>query len=524
MRFTVGRKLALLVVVGLVLAGTIGGVAILSGGTIRVATELNTSLNAVNANLAELDMRESDSQIAERDMLLATNDSARKTAADELVTVKAQVDAAWAKADALTVPAAFRQQLTTLKGDYATYLGEVTAQMPILAAIDPAGPEAPPALTAERDRATGIQAKITAVRSDLAARVAAATSQSNSAISSLNTIVVIALVIGMALLGVVSVLIGRSITRPLTLMVGALRKVAAKDLTVEVNVKTSDEIGTMAHELTEALGAMRAAMSAIGQTSTSLAAASEELTAVSTQLGSGAEETSAQAGAVSAAADQVSANVGSMSAATEQMAASITEISRSAAAAAGVATGAVGTAKTTSAAVDRLGQASIEIGDILKVINSIAGQTNLLALNATIEAARAGEAGKGFAVVADEVKDLARETARATEDISRKTVAIQTITAEVAAAIGQITEVVSEINQLQGTIASAVEQQSATAGEIGRSVDQVSAGAGQIAENISGVAVAASSTSEGAGVTLQSASELAKTATELSQLVGAFRY
>ena len=174
--------------------------------------------------------------------------------------------------------------------------------------------------------------------------------------------------------------------------------------------------------------------------------------------------------------------------------------------------------------MDRLGQASIEIGDILKVINSIAGQTNLLALNATIEAARAGEAGKGFAVVADEVKDLARETARATEDISRKTVAIQTITAEVAAAIGQITEVVSEINQLQGTIASAVEQQSATAGEIGRSVDQVSAGAGQIAENISGVAVAASSTSEGAGVTLQSASELAKTATELSQLVGAFRY
>jgi methyl-accepting chemotaxis protein len=524
MRFTVGRKLALVVVVGVVLGSVIGGVAILSGGTIKAATELNTSLNAANADLAELDMRTSDSQIAERDMLLATTDSARQTAADEFVTVKAQVDAAWAKADALTLPADLRQQVTTLHGDYTTYLDAVAAQMPILSAIDPAGPDALPALTAERNRADGITTKVTAVRDDLAKRVTSATDQANSAISSLNTIVVIALVLGIAVLTIVSVLIGRSITRPLKLMVDALRKMAAKDLTVEVDVKTSDEIGTMAHELTTALGAMRAAMSAIGQMSTSLAAASEELTAVSTQLGSGAEETSAQAGAVSAAAEQVSVNVGSMSAATEQMTASITEISRSAAAAAGVATGAVGTALATSEAVERLGQASAEIGSILKVINSIAEQTNLLALNATIEAARAGEAGKGFAVVAGEVKDLASETAKATEDISRKTTAIQAMTAEVAAAIGQITDVVGEINQLQGAIAAAVEEQSATAGEIGRGVDQISAGTGQIAENISGVAIAAGSTSEGAVVTLQSAGDLAKTAAELNQLVGMFTY
>jgi len=189
-----------------------------------------------------------------------------------------------------------------------------------------------------------------------------------------------------------------------------------------------------------------------------------------------------------------------------------------------VATSAVKVADKTNAIVAKLGESSAEIGNVVKVITSIAEQTNLLALNATIEAARAGEAGKGFAVVANEVKELAKQTARATEDISRKIEAIQDDTKGAVGAIAQIGTIINQINDLQNTIASAVEEQTATTGEISRNVTEAAKGSSEIAQNVTGVAQAARGTTEGASDTKKSADELSKMALDLQQLVGQFKY
>jgi methyl-accepting chemotaxis protein len=255
----------------------------------------------------------------------------------------------------------------------------------------------------------------------------------------------------------------------------------------------------------------------------SLAGASRELSAVSQQMASNAEETATQANVASAAAEEVSRNIATVATATEEMGASIKEIAKSANEAAKVATAAVKVADKTNATVAKLGESSAEIGNVVKVITSIAQQTNLLALNATIEAARAGEAGKGFAVVANEVKELAKQTAKATEDISRKIEAIQTDTKGAVEAIAQIGKIINQINDIQNTIASAVEEQTATTGEISRNVAEAARGSSEIAQNVTGVAQAARGTTEGAGDTKKSAEELSKMALDLQQLVNQFK-
>jgi methyl-accepting chemotaxis protein len=265
---------------------------------------------------------------------------------------------------------------------------------------------------------------------------------------------------------------------------------------------------------------LEAVFNGVSQNALQLAAASEELSAVSQQMSANAEETSAQANTVSAASEQVSRNVQTVATGTEEMSASIREIAKNAAEAARVASTAVSVAASTNSTVAKLGESSAEVGKVIKVITSIAQQTKLLALNATIEAARAGEAGKGFAVVANEVKELAKETAKATEDISQKIEAIQADTRGAVSAIGQIGNIINQINDLQNTIASAVEEQTATTNEMSRNVAEGARGTEDIAKNITGVAQAAQDTSAGSLKALAAASALAKMSTELERLVG----
>jgi methyl-accepting chemotaxis protein len=257
----------------------------------------------------------------------------------------------------------------------------------------------------------------------------------------------------------------------------------------------------------------------VGRIAEGLASAAEELTATSQQMSANAEETSAQANVVSAGAEQVNKNLQTVATGTEEMSASIKEIAKNAHESAKVATGAVQVADQTNQIVNKLGDSSTEIGQVIKVITSIAQQTNLLALNATIEAARAGEAGKGFAVVANEVKELAKQTAKATEDISRKIEAIQVDTKGAVSAIGQISEVIKQVNDISNTIATAVEEQNATTNEMARNVSEAAKGSGEITKNINGVAEAAQSTTHGAQDSLKASQALSKMSTDLRELV-----
>jgi methyl-accepting chemotaxis protein len=328
------------------------------------------------------------------------------------------------------------------------------------------------------------------------------------------------LLVGLALASYVA----RLITKPLRTVSEVLAAVAEGDLTRTAGVDSRDEVGAMARALDVATENMRQALQTMAGSATTLSSSSEELSAVNNQIAANAEETSAQSGVVSVAAEQVSRNVQTVATGAEEMGASIREIAQNADEAARVAGTAMQVAQTTNATVAKLGASSVEIGNVVKVITSIAEQTNLLALNATIEAARAGEAGKGFAVVANEVKDLAQETAKATEDIGRRVEAIQSDTRAAVEAIGEVSAIIGRINDFQTTIASAVEEQTATTNEMSRNVAEAATGSSEIASNIAGVASAAQTTSSGVTQSQAAANELARMATELQQLVNRFRF
>lgn len=264
---------------------------------------------------------------------------------------------------------------------------------------------------------------------------------------------------------------------------------------------------------------LKETMEGVVRTSHALSSASEELMATSRGMTKTAEETSVQANVVSAASEQVSKNVQTVATGTEEMSASIREIATNASEAAKIANHAVGVARNTNEIVTKLGSSSSEIGKVVKTINSIAEQTNLLALNATIEAARAGEAGKGFAVVANEVKELAKETARATEEIAQKISAIQDDTTGAIRAISEIGTIIDKVNDISNTIASAVEEQTATTNEITRNVAEAACGSNEIAENIASVANGAQKTTESAKCSTEAAQGLSQMASQLRQLV-----
>jgi methyl-accepting chemotaxis protein len=251
----------------------------------------------------------------------------------------------------------------------------------------------------------------------------------------------------------VALFLSRRISKTTQSVLAQAEAIAAGDLTrTDLKILSDDELGDLTQAINKVNNSLKDMILAITENAQHVASASEELSATSQQISANSEETSAQAGTLTQAAQQVSQNLQSVSTGAEEMTATIQSIATNAHQAASVASSAVQTAQAANATVAKLGASSAEIGEVIKVITSIAQQTNLLALNATIEAARAGEAGKGFAVVANEVKELAKQTANATEDISRKITAIQTDTQGAVEAIGTISGVISQINDIQARL------------------------------------------------------------------------
>jgi methyl-accepting chemotaxis protein len=322
----------------------------------------------------------------------------------------------------------------------------------------------------------------------------------------------------------VAIFVSRGISKGTASVLAQAEAIASGDLSQEEAKPTSqDELGDLAVAINKMQSKLRSVIESITRSAQQVATASEEFSATSQQITANSEETSAQANLVSAATEEVNRNLQTVATSTEEMSATVSEIAKNASEAAKVAGEALRSSAETNATITKLGESSAQIGQVIKVITSIAQQTNLLALNATIEAARAGEAGKGFAVVANEVKELAKQTAKATEDISQRIAAIQTDTKSAVEAIGKISEIIGRVNDISSTIATAVEEQSATTSEMSRNVSEAAKGSGEVAKNITGVASAAQSTSSGATESHKAAQALAQMSTELRELVGQFK-
>ncbi len=430
-----------------------------------------------------------------------------------------------------------------------------------LAGTDPAAALAE--VDAFEDAFSSLEAPLEEISALIVSRGATVQRGASDTASSTKRTIVVGLVLGVVLMVGVATALTRAISRPLRRAADNAKQISQGNLAIEkLALKSSDEVGELGNafddmldvltivaeqakaiadgnitadilsrevpgELGESFRQMVSSLqNMVGQLQTSseqLASAAAELTTVSAGLGDSADMTAAQAGSASVAGTQVSASVETVAAAVEEMNATIREVAGNAVEASRVTAEAVEMSRTTSETIAKLGQSSIEIGNVIKVINSIAEQTNLLALNATIEAARAGEAGKGFAVVANEVKELANQTAKATEEISAKIQAIQSDTQGAVDANATISEIINRINEISTTIASAVEEQSATTAEIGRSIAEASRSTNDIADSISAVAEAADATRQATTETSRSAEDMTRTASELQHLVGQYR-
>ncbi|BET66481.1 methyl-accepting chemotaxis protein [Opitutales bacterium ASA1] len=316
--------------------------------------------------------------------------------------------------------------------------------------------------------------------------------------------------------------VSRRIARDMDATLGLVDRVSRGDLGAKVDIVSKNELRAIGEALNGMVDGLGRDIASVARTAESVAHASHDLSAVSTQVSANSEETTTQVTVVASAAEQVSASVATVATAAEEMTASIREIAHQTSDAAEVAAKAAKMTESTNETMHRLGASSVEVGNVLEMIASIAAQTNLLALNATIESARAGEAGKGFAVVASEVKELARQTAAATEQIASRIKAIQADTEGAVGAIGEISGIVGRIHSIQTTIAGAVEEQAATMAEISRNSAEAAKGSSEIAQNILAVSDAARSSTEASASSAQSAAGLSGMSGQLLEVVSRF--
>jgi methyl-accepting chemotaxis protein len=351
---------------------------------------------------------------------------------------------------------------------------------------------------------------------------------------------------------VLAFLLGRGLSRPLAAITAVMNRLSSGDTDVTIpGSDRKDELGTMAmavdvfrRNIIEA-GTMRGEQEAVKQQTeiekralqrqmadrfeadvksvvSAVAQATKDMQRVAGEITASVNGTSERATAAAVASDEASASVGTVAAATEELASSVAEIGRQVTHSSGVADKAVVKAGQTTEMVESLTAAGEKIGDVLRLIGAIANQTNLLALNATIEAARAGEAGKGFAVVASEVKELASQTAKATEEIAGQVTAIQSATADCVTAIGGISDTIREISGIATTIAAAVEQQDSATREISRSVQQAAAGTSEVSLNVAGASQAADQSRQLANNVMVASGELSQHASALFASVDTF--